>query len=127
MVLLISVAGVALAQSDESTDGSDASGERDLWWDAFDDCYRPDWIYDPIEVYEDRNGFGGYYGHHTYHLWYCQARPLDGGFIYPGFTFYDEHRGTAQDHALLRCERHKPRCVTRCALLPRVCKPHFWQ
>jgi hypothetical protein len=126
MVLMIAVAGVAWAQTDEPTDGDDRNWGYSRW-DDFDDCYSPDWAYDPIEVYEYRDGYGGYYGHHSYYLWYCQARPLDGWFNFPGFTFYDEYRGTARDHALLRCERHMPRCVTRCALLPRVCKPHFWQ
>jgi hypothetical protein len=110
--------------------------------DAWDECYSPDWYYDAIDPSYNYCG-----PHHTepdpapmpldegtldyssYHLWYCQARPVcEQGFHYREYQSYQERRGDARDQALFRCERITGgRCASRCALLPRVCAPHFWQ
>jgi hypothetical protein len=121
LAFIVSVSGAVVAHADAPEETpAPRSGLENRWADL-SDCYSPDWGYDYPDRSRDHGHHGGYY------LWYCQAKPFDSaGFHFRSFHYYASDRGTARDHALLRCERHAPRCVSRCALLPRACRPHFW-
>lgn len=100
-------------------------------WNDMDQCYTLNWSYDRaydwVEAQSFHNGDYGDPWNGGHYLWYCQARPLEASeFRFPRYQAYMPERDIARDHALMRCERDADRCVTRCALAPRVCKPHFW-
>lgn len=100
-------------------------------WNDMDQCYALSWSDDrPDYGIEAQSFHHGDYGdpwNDGHFLWYCQARPVEAPeFSFPRYQAYMSERDIARDHALMRCERDADRCVTRCALAPRVCKPHFW-
>lgn len=95
-----------------------------------DQCYQLDWSYDSPDFWDGTRSWNDGFNdpwNNGFLLWYCQARPLEAAeFSFPRYQAYMSDRDFARDHALMRCERDAERCVTRCALAPRICRPHFW-
>jgi hypothetical protein len=124
------VAAYAGSETEDVQDFETQERQTDPWNDM-SQCYALDWSYDSPDYAVERQTFpdGDYYDpwNGGQFLWYCQARPLEAAeFSFPSYQAYVRELDIARDHALLRCERDADRCVTRCALAPRACRPHFW-
>lgn len=102
---------------------------------GFGECYALQWGYD--DAWRSAGGeaeatepSAEELRYMDYYTWYCQAKPARAPtWDVAGdsrFHSYKYNRLDARDQALFRCERYATRCVSRCALAPKECAPHFW-